>query len=42
MEPELKEQIDPAVYKEHLGIMEIALDVERIGQALAKMRKAIG
>jgi len=40
MEPELKAQIEPAVYKEHLGLMEIALDVERIGQALDKVRKA--
>jgi len=42
MEPVLKAQIDPAVYKEHLELMEIALDVERIGQALDKVRKASG
>ena len=42
MEPELKAQIEPAVYKEHLGLMEIALDVERISQALDKVRKATG
>ena len=42
MEPILKAQIDPAVYKEHLELMEIALDVERIGQALDKVRKASG
>jgi len=42
MEPILKTQIDPAVYKEHLELMEIALDVERIGQALDKVRKASG
>ena len=40
MEPEIKAQIEPAVYKEHLALMEIALDVERISQALAKVRKA--
>lgn len=42
MEPILKAQIDPAVYKEHLELMEIALDVERISQALDKVRKASG
>ena len=38
LEPEIKEQIDPAVYKEHLELMEIALDVERIGKALDEIR----
>jgi len=36
----MKTQIEPAVYKEHLALMEIALDVERIGQALGKVREA--
>ncbi len=40
MESVIKEQIEPAVAKEHLELMEIALDVERIGQALDKIRKA--
>ena len=40
MEPELKAQIDPEVYKENLALMEIALDVEKISQALDKVRKA--
>ena len=40
MEPEIKAQIEPTVYKEHLALMEIALDVERISQALNKVRKA--
>ena len=39
IEPELKAQIDPAVYKEYLELMEIALDVEKIGQALDKVRR---
>ena len=38
MEPEIKAQIDPAIYKEHLALMEIALDVERISKALKKLR----
>ena len=38
IEPEMKEQIDPAVYKEHLGLMEIALDVEKIAQSISRVR----
>lgn len=38
MEPEIKAQIDPKIYKQHLELMEIALDVERISQALRKLR----
>ena len=40
MEPIIKEQIDPEVFKEHLELMEIALDVEKISQALDNVRKA--
>jgi betaine reductase len=40
MEPVIKEQIDPAVAAEHLGLMEIALDVEKISEVLDKMRKS--
>ncbi len=39
MEPEIKAQIDPAVYKEHLELMEIALDVEKISQGLDRVRR---
>ena len=42
IEPEIKEQVDPAVYKEHLELMEIALDVEKITQALDKVRRKNG
>jgi len=38
MEPEIKRQIDPEIYQEHLALMEIALDVEKISQALNKLR----
>jgi len=38
MELEIKEQIDPAVYKEHLELMEIALDIEKIRQGLERVR----
>ena len=39
MEPEIKAQIDPAVYKEHLELMEIALDVDKISEVLSKRRQ---
>jgi glycine/sarcosine/betaine reductase complex component A len=38
IEPEIKAQIDPACYDEHLKLMEIALDVEKISKALTKLR----
>ena len=38
MEPEITKQIAPEVYKEHLSIMEIALDVEKIAQGLNRVR----
>ena len=39
MEPVIKTQIDPAVYKEHLELMEIALDVEKIAEGLDRVRQ---
>jgi len=42
MEPEIKAQIDPEVYQEHLALMEIALDVEKISQGLKKLRTESG
>ena len=39
MEPAITEQIEPAVYKEHLELMGIALDVEKITQALNRVRQ---
>ncbi len=39
MEPEIKAQIDPEVYKQHLALMEIALDVDKISQALKKLHQ---
>lgn len=38
MEPEIKAQIDPKVYEEHLGLMEIALEVDKITQGLNRVR----
>jgi betaine reductase len=39
MEPEIKGQIDPALYKEHLELFEIALDVAKIAEGLDRVRK---
>lgn len=38
MEPEIKEQIDPEVYKKHLELMAIALDVDAITEGLNRVR----
>jgi glycine reductase len=38
IEPEIKAQIDPKCYEEHLKLMEIALDVDKISQTLTKLR----
>jgi glycine reductase len=40
MEPEMKAQIEPEIYKEHLALMEIALDTEKITKAMRKVRSA--
>jgi betaine reductase len=42
MEPVIKDQVDPEVYKEHLGLMDIALDVEKISEGLHRVRNAKG
>lgn len=38
MEPEIKSQIDPLIYKEQLELMEIALDVDQIVKGLNRVR----
>jgi len=38
LEPEIREQIDPDLYKKHLAIMEMALDVEKICEVLRNIR----
>jgi len=38
MEPEIRSQVDPAVYKQHLEIFEIALDVDKITEGLNRVR----
>jgi glycine reductase len=39
MEPIIKEQIDPSLYKEHLELFEIALEVDKIAEGLDRVRK---
>ena len=38
IEPEIKSQIAPARYEEHLKLMEIALDVDKITETLTRLR----
>ena len=38
MEPEIKAQITPEIFKEHLALMEIALDIDKIAVALKRVR----
>ena len=40
MEPEIKNLVDPEISKEHLGLMEIALDVEKIATGLNRVRNS--
>lgn len=42
MEPEITAQIDPALFQEHLALMEIALDINKISEALNRVREASG
>ena len=38
IEPEIKSQIDPDVYQEQVGIMEMVLDIDEIIDALRQVR----
>ena len=38
METDMKAQIDPACYKEHLELFEIALEVDKISEGLNRVR----
>lgn len=38
LEEKIKSQIDPELFKEHLELMEVVLDVEKITQALNRVR----
>jgi len=39
LEPELKQYIPEDVYQEKLGIFEIAVDTQQIGESLARLRQ---
>ena len=39
LEPEIKAIIDPACFKEHLELLEIAMDVDQITEGLNRVRK---
>ena len=40
LEPEIRDQIPTELYEKHLAIMEVALDVEKVAEALNRVRKA--
>lgn len=42
LEPELKAQVDPEVYREQVGMMELVVDVPRLIEPLRKIREAGG
>ena len=39
LEPEVKEQVDPTVYSEQVGLSEMVLDVASINEAVRKVRE---
>ncbi len=38
MEPEIKNQVTPEAYKEHLELLDVALDVDKITEGLNRAR----
>lgn len=42
LEGEIREQIDPAVYEQQVGIMEMALDTAQIAQSVRSVRAGAG
>jgi betaine reductase len=38
LEPEVKEQVDPQVYSEQVGLLELTLDVDAVQSAMRKLR----
>ncbi len=39
LEPEIKAQIDPALYEEHVGLMELTADVDEIVKEVQRYRE---
>ena len=40
LEPEIKAEIDPAVFEEHLSMMEMVMDVPKLAAEVSGMRNA--
>ena len=38
LEPVIKEQVDPKVYEEQVGIMELALDIDAVVSTMGRVR----
>ena len=41
LEPELKAQVDPEIYQQQVGMMELVLDVPKLIEPLRKIREAV-
>jgi betaine reductase len=41
-EPEIKRQIDPKIYESEIALTEMAIEVEKISQAMQEVRSRIG
>lgn len=41
-EPEIKAQVDPQLYEDHIGLAELAMDVDEIASALRQVRSEVG
>ena len=41
-EAEIKAQVDPQLYDEHIGLAELAMDIDEIADALRKVRSDAG
>ena len=39
LEPEIKAQIDPQMFDQHLELMDVALEVEKISNAIRRIRE---
>jgi betaine reductase len=39
-EDAVREQVDPVIYEEQIGLLELALDTDSVKEAMAKARRA--
>src|SRR6266508_4520597 len=41
LEEDVKEQVDPSIYDEHVGLLEMTLDVDTVRGAMQKLKGAV-